>query len=178
MGVRIGHVAASAALALCASCGQHDESALPSPTQTGGMVVVVPELTPPTDPFEPAPPQVDLLLSKFVRAACEYDATLEHPRDFLARLDSLVTSNEFRRLATSQRANLDWPSLRARHERVAVEITGISLLTIHGPHMSADVEAIRTTHTSFADVRDFLHLEVWLVFSGSWRVDRATGGGL
>jgi hypothetical protein len=119
---------------------------------------------------------VTALATAFVRVVVEYDSTREGTLAFLARVRGLATPAELTRLGRSSRAKLRWPVLRARAERTALEVNGVSVQPDTGDGLRVVVEATLTTHTTFAAVTGFRRFTLTLVPAGSsWLVDRAGG---
>jgi hypothetical protein len=159
----------------------HVATAIPEPAQTA--------------PYADAPAALRELAVRFVGEALGYDATTEARDEFLDRIRPLTAPAELLRLRRSQRAHLDWGILRARGETVAVHVTGTTTTTTptelaspSAPSSAAAsapaspvviVEAVRTTTTDLATVRDFVEITLRLEQHGpGWRVASAHGGGL
>jgi len=164
----------------------HPSSIAPSP-----VVPSIPGPTP-TAPYADTPADLHELAVRFVGVALGYDASTEARDAFLDRIRPLTVPAELLRLRRSQRAHLDWEILRARGETVAVHVNGTSTTTsgatsTEPTSASASasasqvviVEAVRTTSTDLATVRDFVEVMLRLERDGDgWRVASAHGGGL
>jgi len=129
-------------------------------------------------PYSPATAELRELAQRFARAVCAYDARREGAHDFLVRVSTVGTAEALDWLRLSQRARLNWSSLKARDERVAITVTGVSRVN-HADEIRLVVEFIRTTTTRFATVRSFdqLTLEVVDTPDGP-KVADAQGAGL
>jgi hypothetical protein len=166
-------------------------SIAPSSMAPATVATAIPEPTP-TAPYADAPAALRALAVRFVGEALGYDATTEARDAFLDRIRPLTAPAELLRLRRSQRAHLDWGILRARGETVAVHVTGTTTTTTSTQQTSASssaalasasqvviIEAVRTTTTDLATVRDFVEVTLRLEQHGDgWRVASAHGGGL
>lgn len=141
-------------------------------------------IAPPQPVAEPAPttyadpsPEQENLARRFTKAALEYDARQDTRRAFVTHVAPWITEAEHQRLTQSERANLNWPALRARHERAAVRVTGVSRLP--GRSNELAVTATITTRSTVGTVRQFvligLHLEER---DGQTLVTHSSGAGL
>lgn len=150
MGAWISRFAALLALTACTACGPQ-------------LTTVAEDRTPRQDitaAFDAAPDAVRRLAVEFVQGVCEYDSRLEGARSFLGRLDELATPAELRRLAGSPRARLPWRVLRSRAERSHVTVIGVT--TVQATQRVV-VNATRSTVTTFAEIRDFITVELTIV---------------
>ena len=135
----------------------------------------IPEPPPSNQPYVDADAGREQVAEAFVRAALKYDATIEAADTFLKRVVPMTTPAELERLRKSPRAELDWQVMRGREERVGVIVTGVSVDATGQVVVSVE----RTTSTSFATVRDFVHVSLELVQQhGTLKVASARGGGL
>lgn len=177
---RIGTLAVVlAAVAANAGCGPQLQSPDPSPkraSESSRSVASAPQVTP--DPFVEPQPDLRRRGIEFVRSALIYDASAHARSAFISRVRTLVTSDELGRLRQSERAQLNWPVLRERHERVTLKITGASADTSSLWPVLV-VEGVRTTTTAFATVHDLIEVTVVFDAAGDDALIRsATGGGL
>ena len=181
MGDRTAIPIVALAVLVAAGCGPvGDRSATEHTTAAPAPSVrpptVTPTGTPATPPFRAATAEVTTLASAFVRVVVEYHTIREGRLAFLARVRGLATPTELNRLGRSSRARLPWRVLRARAERTALEVNGVSLQPGPGDGLRVVVEATLTTHTTFASVTWFRRFSLTLVPAGSsWLVDRAEG---
>ncbi|HET7415638.1 MAG TPA: hypothetical protein VFI97_08095 [Arthrobacter sp.] len=176
-------------LFLCAACGLSPMWSPPSARmetpRTPARSTAAPAFVAPSPTAESTPtcsvasPGIERVARRFVKLACEYDARSEGRRDFLSDVRPLTTRAEADRLAGSSRAQLPWRVLRTRGERTRLQIIGISLVKAHSRMRHVAVEAIATTYTDFAVVREFeqIRLTVRATPSG-WLVADAEGAGL
>jgi hypothetical protein len=140
--------------------------------------------TPPQPTAEPAAtsyadpsPQQDRLARRFTTAALEYDARHHRRRAFLAMVAPWTTEDELRRLARSERANLNWSALRARHEHTDVHVTGVSRLP--GRTDDLAVTATITTRSTVGTVRQFVLVNLQVEEQdGRTLIIHASGAGL
>jgi hypothetical protein len=134
----------------------------------------------PEPPFSDAGDELRLIARRFTTATVQYDARTQDRLDFLAKARPYTTSGEVRRLSGSPRTRLPWRVLRARGERVRIRVVGVSLDTRRtGTARRLVIEAIITTQTDFAAVRNFEQINVTVTRTPSgWRVTDATGAGL
>lgn len=163
MGIRLGLAASLLATSGCAAQPvAHQPEAAPEPE--------------PATYANTSPPQ-RRIAAAFVRTVLEYDARIEGRREFLARAAPLLTSSELDRLARSERGNLNWPALKARHERAHVRVTGVSRLPGRDDELA--VTTTVTTRSDLGTVRQFvlLYLRVEPV-DGQWLITDADGAGL
>jgi len=127
-------------------------------------------------PFADPQPELRRLGIEFVRSSLTYDASAEDRAAFLSRVRPLVTPDELLRLRQSERAQLNWSVLRQRKERVTLKVTGATADTIGSVLV---VEAVRTTKTAFATVRDLVEVTIaFQAVENDWLINSATGGGL
>lgn len=180
MGVRTGSTVAATTLLICSGCGHSLADIAPKTTTAAHPQTAATSPVPPSiaAPYVPAGPQWRSLAAAFVRATCTYNAGSEEQLDFLARATPLTTESEAQRLKVSQRARLNWPAMRARHERTQMTFTGISQES--GPvGVRLVVEFVRTTITDFTTVREFaeMSLDIAETVTGP-RVTAAKGAGL
>lgn len=162
MGVRLGFAAVFLAVA---GCG-------------------IEPIAPPQSAAEPAPtayagpsPQQENLARSFTKAALEYDARQDTRRGFLSDVAPWTTDAEHQRLTRSERANLNWPALRARRERTSVHVTGVSRLPGRAHELA--VTATITTRSTVGTIRQFVLIGLHLEESdGQTLVTHASGAGL
>lgn len=131
-------------------------------------------------PFSNAADDLRLIARRFTTATVQYDARTQDRLDFLAKARPYTTSWELRHLSNSPRARLPWRVLRARGERVRIRVLGFSVDTRRtGTARTLVIEAIITTRTDFAAVRNFERINVMVARTPSgWRVTNATGARL
>lgn len=181
MGARIGQVAAALCVGFFAGCTlglrvEDPPSVRPSMLRSADGPTSDPA---PEVPYVEADVQLDALARRFVTSALAYDAWTEGPRAFLTRLEDLATRAELQRLRRSERAHLRWWVLRQRFEQVTVRVAGVSAETASEERQTLHVEAVRSTRSSAATVRDFVEVTLVVVRTPQgWRVDDAEGGGL
>jgi hypothetical protein len=182
MGDRTAIPIAALGVVIAAGCGlvgRASPSAQPTPVSAASPappLTVMPTGTPAAPPFRTATAEVTAVATGFVRGVVEYDTTREGRLAFLARVRGLTAPTELTRLGRSSRARLPWRALRARAEQTTLEVNGVSLQPDTGDGLRVVVEAILTTHTTFATVTGFRRFTLSLVPAGSsWLVDRAEG---
>lgn len=133
-----------------------------------------------TPPFATAPADLSRVARRFVTATTGYDARINRRLGFLIKARAFATPAELRRLASSPRAGLPWEVLRARAERVRIDVVGVSTVTRQpgATHKVVVVEAIATTRTDFATVRSMEQLTLTMTRTRTgWRVADAAGAG-
>ena len=164
MDIRAGTFLAATSLLLCSACGPKFtpllEAGAPEPIASVSS-------TPSASPFSVAPTAVSAVAAHFVRTVCTYRATASAGTDFLRSATQVATPREAKRLASSQRARLNWRAMRVRRERASLRITGVTQLNMSSVATEVVVEFIRTTHTDFATVREFAHMSLGVVQTGA-----------
>jgi hypothetical protein len=180
VGVRIGQFAAALCLLACAGCGiGTGEYAAPRTAGRPSPTVATSAAPASEPPYAEPDDELRAVATRFVSIALDYDASTEARRDFLSRLKGLATGSELRRLQGSGRAQLRWWVLRQRAEQATVHVTGVSQSTAIDDRVHLEVEAVRVTHSTVAEVRDFVAVTLVVVPPpAGWRVDHAAGGGL
>lgn len=175
MGSRLGTACAAFALLSCTACGGQADAAPETGRKVSATRTSHPE---PPSPYRDATGAMRKVALKFAEGVFEYESGRENRSDFQQRVAHLTTSKERTALLTSPRAQLPWRVLRARHERVQITISGVSVDTTRvSPTLV--VAATRTTRTDFGGVTDFVELRVELHPSSTgWKVDNASGPGL
>jgi len=132
---------AATTLLICTACGNSLADLAPT---TGPEPVPAGTSTQVEKPYSSPSPELKILAEDFVRAACAYDSAKEARDHFLGRNGRLATSDESTRLTTSPRARLNWPALRARHERTRITVTGVTQIA-NPSEVQLAVEFMRTT---------------------------------
>lgn len=174
MGCRITAAVATTTLCFATGCGLQAEAPEVSTPATPTSSATTAEIA----PYSPATADLRSLAQRFARAACAYDARTEDAHDFLVRVSTVATVEALDWLRLSQRAQLNWSSLKARAERVAITVTGVSRVH-HADEIRLVVEFIRTTTTRFATVRSFDQLTLQVVDTPDGpKVADAHGAGL
>jgi hypothetical protein len=127
-------------------------------------------------PYRAASAALVAVAAAFARAVTEYDTSREGRLDFIDRLRSIASKAERQELARSPRGLLPWRILRARSERTRLTINGVTAERSGDATRKVIIEAIVTTHTSFARVSSFRKYTLTLSPHGhDWLVVAAEG---